>query len=161
MPLTPDDVYGGITDAAKIVMRNEGLTPDAGGEAVYNGTAWQLRDSLGVYDPRGTGGGISEAQHKALRDLIHFIDDGPADGFASGAVVDTTYSGAFPTSTVWYESAARTQRIVQLDVTYTGALPTTEVWTMYDTDGTTVLVTLTDAITYSGALETTRTRTWA
>ena len=50
---------------------------------------------------------------------------------------------------------------MQLDITYTGITPTTEVWKMYDTDGTTVLVTLTDAITYSGVFEATRTRTWA
>jgi hypothetical protein len=158
MPLTPDDVYGGVTDAAKIIMRDEGLTTAAGGEAIWNGTAWQMQDALGVFDPREQFG---EAEHNAVRQLIHFIDDGPADGFASGAVKDTTFTGAFPTSEVWYESAARTQKIVQLDVTYTGALPTAEVWRMYDTDGVTVLVTLTDAITYSGAFESTRTRTWA
>jgi hypothetical protein len=32
---------------------------------------------------------------------------------------------------------------------------------MYDTDGSTVLVTVTEAITYTGAFEATRTRTIA
>ena len=110
--------------------------------------------------PGGGGGGITEPQHKALRDLIHFIDDGPADGFASGAVKDVSYSGAFPTVIDWWEDATRTQRIVDLAITYSGAFPTSEQWRMYDTDGVTVLVTLTDAITYAGAFETSRTRTW-
>ena len=106
------------------------------------------------------GGGISPTQHKSLRDLIHFIDDGPADGFASGSFKQTFYSGALIASEIWWESAALIRRIVDLDITYTGSLPTTEVWRMYDADGVTVLVTLTDVVTYSGALEQTRTRTW-
>ena len=95
-----------------------------------------------------------------LRDLILFIDDGPADGFASGAYKEITYDGALLVQEVWYADNTKAQKVVQLDVTYTGALPTTEVWQMFDTDGVTVLVTLTDAIVYDGALETSRTRTW-
>lgn len=103
--------------------------------------------------------GLTEAQHKALRQLIHFINDGPAEGFASGAVKTTAYSGAFPTSEIWYESAAKTQPIVKKTNTYIGAFPITEEWKMYDTDGSTVLVTVTDSIIYTGAFETERTRT--
>lgn len=103
---------------------------------------------------------LNAASHKALRDLIHFIDDGPADGFPSGAFKQTFYSGALIVDEVWWADNSATQRIVDLSITYTGALPTTEVWRMYASDGVTVLVTLTDAITYSGALETERTRTW-
>jgi hypothetical protein len=107
-----------------------------------------------------TGSGLSPGGHKALRDLIHFIDEGPADGFVTGAYKESVFSGAKLTNETWWESAAKSKKIVQLDVTYTGVLPTTEVWKMYDTDGTTVLVTLTDAVTYSGVFEDTRTRTW-
>lgn len=108
----------------------------------------------------GGGGGISEAQHKALRALIHFIDSGPADGFASGAFREITYTGIiFPASIIWYESAAKMQKIVELNITYTGILPTTEQWLMYDTDGTTVLATVTDTVVYSGVFEQSRTRT--
>ena len=108
--------------------------------------------------------GITPAQHKSLLDLIHFIDNGPADGFASGAVQDTLYgttgaSGALISEQIWYTSAAKIQRIVDLTVTYTGSLPTTEVWRMYDAAGLLAL-TLTDAITYNGGLETSRSRTW-
>jgi hypothetical protein len=67
-------------------------------------------------------------------------------------------ASSFTSSTT--EDNTKTQKIVQLDVTYTGSLPTTEVWQMFDTDGITVLVTLTDVITYNGSLEITRTRTW-
>jgi hypothetical protein len=105
-------------------------------------------------------GGITEAAHKALRDLIHFIDDGPADGFASGAYKQTFYSGALVTDEIWWSDNTLTQKIVDLSIAYVGSLPSVEVWRMYDADGVTVSVTLTDSITYAGALETARTRTW-
>jgi hypothetical protein len=96
--------------------------------------------------------------HKALRQLIHFIEDGPAEGFASGAYKETTPSGPFPTSEIWWESSSKLKKIVEHTVTWTGVNPTTEVWKMYDTDGSTVLVTVTDTISYSGIFEASRTR---
>jgi hypothetical protein len=105
--------------------------------------------------------GITAAQHQALRQLIHFLDDGPANGFASGAYKETTPTGPFPTSEIWWESSAKLKKIVSLDTTWTGAKITGEVWKAYDTDGSTVLATVTDAITYTGVFETSRTRTIA
>lgn len=110
----------------------------------------------------GGGGGMTESSHKALRDLIHFIDEGPADGFTSGAYRTTTYSGPFITQIRWWTSAAQTASIVRLDITYNANKTiATEVWRMYASDGTTVTLTLTDTYAYSGILETSRTRTWA
>lgn len=103
---------------------------------------------------------LTPAIHDALRQLIHYLDEGPGTGENSGAHKVSTYSGAFLTGVTWYRSAAAVSPIVSLAITYTGAFPTEEVWTMYDTNGTTVLATLRDTITYSGAFEATRTRTW-
>ena len=127
---------------------------------IEDSAAGNAKKAITVGSLPSGGGGITEPQHKALRDLIHFIDDGPSDGFASGAVKDVIYQGFFPSTIEWWEDATRTQRIVDLTVTYSGAFPTSEQWRMYDTDGVTVLVTLTDAISYAGAFETSRTRTW-
>jgi len=148
------DPSGAITaQAASLFLRDTG----AGAEIYINTSA----GSGTTWSQLGTGGsGITAAQHAALRQLIHFLDDGPGAGFASGAYKETFYSGALITQEIWWEDNTKTQKIVQLDVTYTGSLPTTEVWQMYDTDGVTVLVTLTDVITYNGGLEITRTRTW-
>jgi hypothetical protein len=110
--------------------------------------------------PGGEGSGISSAQHQALRQLIHFIDDGPANGFASGAYRVTTGT-VFPSAITWWESAALLKKIVEKLITYVGAFPSSIQWKMYDTDGTTVIATVTDAITYSGPFETSRTRTIA
>jgi hypothetical protein len=104
--------------------------------------------------------GLTENAHKTLRQLIHFIDDGPAEGFASGAYKETTGT-VFPTAEIWYESVAKAKKIVSLDTTWAGATITQEQWKVYDTDGSTVLATVTDAISYSGVFETSRTRTIA
>lgn len=105
--------------------------------------------------------GITESQHKALRHLIHFIDCGPADGFASGAYHEILPSGSpFPTSYIWWESSAKTEKIVELTVTRGAAnSPISEVWNMYDADGSTIVATVTDSIVYSGPFEIYRTRT--
>jgi len=105
-------------------------------------------------------GGLTESGHRILRQLIHFIDNGPAEGFTSGAYEEILPAAdPFPTSAIWWESAAKLKKIVELTVTYSGPFPTAEEWKMYDTDGSTVLATITDAISYSGPFETSRTRT--
>lgn len=103
-------------------------------------------------------GGLTEEGHKILRQLIHFIDNGPAEGFASGAYRETTGT-VFPTAIIWWESSSKLKKIVEKGVTWTGINPTTIEWKVYDTDGSTVLATVSDAITYSGVFETNRTRT--
>lgn len=103
------------------------------------------------------GSGITAAQHKILRQLIHFIDNGPAEGFTSGAYKELTGT-VFPTAIVWWESSSKLKKIVEKLITWTGVNPTTEAWKVYDTDGTTVLATVTDTISYSGIFETSRTR---
>ena len=109
--------------------------------------------------------GVTEAAHKILRQLIHFIDDGPAEGFTSGAYKETLPSAdPFPTSVIWWESSSKLKKIVEKTITRSGGgatvvTPTPIVWKVYDTDGSTVLATVSDAISYSAVFETSRTRT--
>lgn len=119
-----------------------------------NPTAKTLTDLL------SGSGGLTETGHRILRQLIHFIDEGPAEGFASGAYKEILPSAAiFPTSVIWWESSLKLKKIVERTLTWTGHNLTTSVWQVYDTDGSSVLATITDAISYSGIFETTRTRT--
>jgi hypothetical protein len=106
---------------------------------------------------------VTANQHRVLRHLIHFIGEGPADGFVSGAYKETI-GGAFPTSIIWWESSGKTKKIVEKTITRSGGVatrikPTPIIWKVYDTDGTTILGTVEDNITYSGVFENTRTRT--
>jgi hypothetical protein len=109
-------------------------------------------------DVLATGTGISAASHKILRQLIHFIDDGPAEGFVSGAYREVTTPGVFPDVITWWESSGKLKKIVDLTLTWAGVNVTAEQWRVYDTDGSTVLATVTDTIAYSGVFETYRTR---
>ena len=109
------------------------------------------------------GSGVTPTQHAALRQLIHLADGGgPFETFASGAYRERLPSGSlFPTSFIWWESSSKIKKIVERTITWTGILVTTDQWKVYDTDGVTVLATVTDTISYSGLFETSRTRTIA
>jgi hypothetical protein len=124
-------------------------------------TIWMLIDysNDGWVQIGGVGAGeLTIEAHKALRQLIHFIDNGPAEGFVSGAYRVMTGT-AFPTAVVWYnEDSVEKKKIVEKLITWTGVVPTTIVWKVYDSDEV-LLSTLTDTISYSGVFETTRTRT--
>ena len=139
------------------------ITRDLSGNMLFRDQVVGAEASLTTLLASGTG--ITDTEHKALRHLIHFIEEGPGDGFASGAFKETTYTSViFPVSVVWYESASKTQKIVEKTITRTGGSatllkPTPIVWKMYDEDGTTVLATIQDDITYSGVFEVNRTRT--
>ena len=134
-------------------------SPTEEGAVRYVSGDFVFYDGAGLYNPRD-GGGISEVEHEELRQLIHFINDGPAEGFASGAYKETLPSGSvFPTSEIWWESSSKLKKIVSLSTTWSGVNITQEVWDIYDTDGSTSIATITDSISYSGIFETNRTRT--
>ena len=109
----------------------------------------------------GGGGGITPTQHETLRQLIHFVNEGPGDGFASGAVKVTLPTGSpFPTSVIWYLDSSLTTKLVEKLITYNANnFPVIISWNMYDYDGVTIVHNVTDTISYNAAFETTRTRT--
>lgn len=156
MPRTPDRAPGVLVEDEELQFGSNPGAPSQVGAMRWNGTlgAFQLRDATGTFDPR-SGSGLSEAQHKALLHLIHFIDGGPAEGFATGATRTTTGT-AFPSQILWRRADAT--KLVEKNITYTGAFPATIEWKIYAADGIAVLATVTDTITYSGAFETGRTR---
>lgn len=161
MPTTPDR-YPGSREEDEIKLTPESSDPTSVGAIRLVSGYFRLRDNEGVFNPREAASGISENTHKTLRQLIHFIDDGPAEGFTTGAYKETLPSGnPFPTSIIWWTSSEKVTKILELAITRgAGQKPTQEQWKMYDASGS-VLVTLTDTITYSGVFETSRTRAWS
>lgn len=124
-----------------------------------NGEVWQKTGAVANQWTRleaGAGSsGISESQHAALLQLIHFVDEGPAEGFATGATKTVTGT-VFPTEELW--KRADNTALVRKTITWSGVVPTTIEWKMYAANGTTVLATVTDTISYSGLFETSRSR---
>jgi hypothetical protein len=110
---------------------------------------------------QGGGGGITPQEHETLRQLIHFIDEGPGDGFASGAFKEVLPTGSpFPTSITWYLNTSKTLKLVEKFITYNAShFPIEIQWNMYDYDGVTIVHTVIDNFTYSSAFESSRTRT--
>lgn len=104
------------------------------------------------------GGGLTPAQHETLRQLIHFIDEGPGNGFASGAF-KVIVGQPFPSSITWYTDNTQAKKLVRKSITYDAQMfPTIISWNMYDLDGVTVIHNVTDTVTYINAFESTRTR---
>ena len=104
----------------------------------------------------------SDTMHATLRQFAHFVDDGPGEGFASGAYKETLPAGApFHTSEVWWASSAKLLKLIELNITRDASKkPIVETWTLFGGVGN-VLVELVDSIVYSGPFELSRTRVWS
>ena len=104
---------------------------------------------------------ISDFEHQTLRHLIHFIDEGPGDGFDSGAFKKTIPAGSmFPVSIIWYTDVTQTKKIIEQNIVWTGIVPITITWQVYKIDGITVAHTVSDSMNYANNIfESTRTRT--
>lgn len=124
-----------------------------------------LQEVLDSIDSNMAGGGITAEQHKDLRQLIHLADiGGPFEGFSSGAYKEVLPpNDPFPTSIIWWESSAKLKKIVEKTISYSQgkSKPTPITYKVYDTDGVTILATVTDNIYYSGIHELYTNRTIA
>ena len=160
MVKTPDRFPGTREEDELQLLDQYGVMPDVEGGVVYSDGSFYFKDAYGEFNPR-SGGGISESQHKSLRQLIHFIDGGPALGFLSGAYREMLPAASpFITQIIWWESAAKLKKILEKNLTLNAQKnPTTIEWKMYDTDGSTVIETVVDTISYSTVFELSRTRT--
>jgi len=153
MPTVDEDINDGYEIGWRWIDTTDGyefvLIDNSAGAAIWRNT------TIGA-----AGSGITAEEHKTLRHLIHFIDEGPAGGFASGAYKEILpVADPFPTQIIWWESSSKLEKIVEKNITRnTNQTPAVIQWKMYDTDGTTVLVTVTDTISYSGIFEISRTR---
>jgi hypothetical protein len=156
---TPDRFPGEREDEGLLLIPDT-IVPLINGEMRYvTGVGFRFFDE-GV-EKGLTGTGISEAQHKTLRQLVHLAEEGgPYEGFTSGAYQETLpAANPFPTSIIWWTSAAKTDKIVEETITYNANKTiATDEWKVYDIDGSTVLATVTDTISYSSVFETSRTR---
>lgn len=105
-------------------------------------------------------GGVTVSSHRTIPQLIHYIDEGPGPGFVNGTYKTITASNPiFPSKVEWFREDDTL--FLEKLITYTGINATSIEWNLYDTDGTTVLETMTDTISYSGVFETGRVRVFS
>jgi len=126
----------------------------------FNNNHKTFLQNAGIINGLESTSGLTVNEHSTLRQLIHFIDNGPGDGFTSGAY-KVIIGQPFPTSIIWYVNNTQSEKIVEKLITYnSNNIPITIVWNMYGTNGITVIHTVTDYIAYTlGVFEANRTRT--
>ncbi len=145
------EVQIGSTGAATVVSGQGGIR--------YTGSAFQLLDGVGQYDPRV----VYQLTHAQLNDLIHVMGGGGP--VLNGAVKVTTYvvGTIFVASEAWYTTASHTIPISQHRYVYPSASylnPTQEVWQVYVPGSAVVAHTITDTMVYAGITEVSRTRSY-
>lgn len=159
MPRTPDEFPGERIEDS-ILFLSGTATPTQNGEVVYvSGSGFQfMEEGIVKMLVSPSSASLTAAGHEQLRQLVHFVDDGPANGLLTGAYKETLPAGSpFPTLEIWWTSSAKVEKLLQLEITRSVVLPVTESWKMFNGDA--VVETLTDVITYTGVFETARTRT--
>lgn len=155
MPKTPDEHAGPLIETETIDLDAYSGELDSPGQIAFQDGYIKIKDDYGTVSIRHNE--ITKAEHDKLTSLIHFIDDGPAEGFYSGAYCETI-GGIFPSSIIWYTSSNKLYKIVELNITRDSfKKPITEVWKIYSTEDI-LLATVTDTINYSGAFEINRER---
>lgn len=109
-----------------------------------------------------TSGAFSSQDHKTFRHLIHFINEGPGDGFYANPFreIESDTSGKFTKRETWWSDSNKTIRLYQTEVTRSGIYPMTQKYKMYASDGITILNQAVDVISYQGAFETARSRSF-
>lgn len=107
------------------------------------------------------GGGVANITVSPnLRKLLYFVNEGPVEGY-TGSYKEVA-GGIFPSSVIWYTDSGKSKKIVEKTISYAvsgNVFPTPIVWNLYDEDGSTILVTVTDDIYYVGVSELSRERT--
>ena len=98
--------------------------------------------------------------HQSLLDVIHFLPEGPGDGWASGSYQVLAMNGPLLASDTWYTDSSQSKKIVATAYTYSGPLCVQAKLTLYATDGVTLVRTVTDVFSYAGPSRTGSTRTW-
>ena len=141
MPRTPDRMPG-PSQEEELRLEDNGAAPSVDGAITFNGGAFQMRDSVGTFDPRSGGSGITETQHKNLDQLVHLI--------AEGSFEEYIYTGNRVDQIIVWTDAGKTTKIREELYTYTGSQLTTLVTKQYDGAGT-LVQTLTETYSYTGS----------
>jgi hypothetical protein len=149
---TPESWPGPLLEDEIKFYDQYGVLPSTRGGMVYSDGYFYMQDGYEMFIV------MSPLRHKRLKQLIHYIDDGPT--YLSGAYREILPAGnPFPTSIVWWESASKINKIVETIITRNAnKMPSSVVWQLYDVGS--VVETVTDSISYQNNIfEISRTRT--
>jgi hypothetical protein len=115
-----------LIEDEEIRLITNAVAPSQPGASTYNGTAFQMRDAAGIFDPRGP----SPAEHAAYDQLVHNI--------AETAYTEVIRTSGRVTSVIIWTSPAKVLRIRDTAITRSGGQVDTIVVRQYDGAGAVV-----------------------
>ena len=137
MATTPDRRPGPLEEDEEIRLLPNVDPPTQAGALNYDGTSFALRDSLGIFNPRG----ISEAAHDGLDTLVHEVIETSEE--------EILYVNGLPTNWIVWTDASKTLKIREEVYTLTSNRVTRLVATQYKADGVTKKMETTEDYTYA------------
>jgi hypothetical protein len=147
---------------AEVQLGSTGATTTVSGPGGmrYNGSAFQLLDASGQYDPRL----VYQLTHTQLNDLVHAMSDGGPVLNGAYKVIQYAAGTIFVSSETWYTSSSQALPVIRHAFIYPSGSylnPTNEIWNVYVPGTTTVARTVNDSIAYAGISEVSRTRSYS
>jgi hypothetical protein len=136
MPRTPDRTPGPSVEE-EIQLEDNGASPSVDGGVTFNAGVFELRDSSGIFNPRG----LTEDDHDGVDQLVHLI--------AESSFEEYLYTGPRVDQIIVWTDGTKTTKIREQIFSYTGQLVTQIVTNQYDGAGA-VAETLTEVYSYTG-----------
>jgi hypothetical protein len=127
MTTTPDRRPGPLEEDEEIRLIANSTEPTQAGALNFNGEKFQLRDVLGTFDPRSSGGGITEEQHQGLKTLVHWVDENSFD--------EVTRTASRVTNITVWDSSSKIRKIREEQITRVGGKVSQIVSIQYDAVG--------------------------
>lgn len=150
MPLTPDRHPGEADEEGEVFEnRPPGEQPTQQGGVRFVDGSFQLRDYVGVFNPR-SGGGITEAQHEVLDTLVHDI--------AEPSYEEHFYANGHTTQIIVWTDVTKTVKILEEQYTYVTGQISQSVTIQYGPTGV-ELTRMIETYTYGAGKVITVTRT--
>lgn len=109
MTVTPDR-YPGTYEDEEIRLVDDGSgDPSQQGGMKYQGGAFRFRDSIGPFNPRSGGGGITEGEHEDLDTLVHWLSE---TGYQ-----EIVRTAGKVSSVIYWTTAGKTKKVREMIVT--------------------------------------------
>lgn len=143
MGRTPDRHPGILYEDEEIVLSETAIDPDVVGAIRRVGGDLKAKDSLGVFNLRTGGSGITEEQHRLIDQLVHNVLD--EDNYE-----EYTYTTGKVTNVTVWETSAKLKKIREYQYTYATGKVSQEVMIQYDATGVAV-EHLTGTYSWSGS----------
>lgn len=155
-----DEIQSSLSLSAAFASADLVKLDGPGGSPVVAGTEYDDAVMAHAINATDIHTGILDITQLEWRQLTYFMDEGPAEGFLSGAYKEIT-GGVFPTLVIWYDNnGVGKKKIVEKTINRNAnQTPSTIVWKIYDASEV-LIRTITDTFTYSsGVFESSRLRT--